>query len=112
VLLDFLLPDGSEIGARAYAEATEGLLRDAETLVVPVGPGAAGDWPERVVGADGVTVRREGKPHERLPATVRWADAEEARALWPYARSARRGAFGTATDLPDDVRILVVDLHR
>jgi hypothetical protein len=68
-LLDIVLADGTVLSARRYED-------DAGGFALPVGTDAT--WPSKVVGIDGMQVRRTGKPRERAAVTARWATDDDA----------------------------------
>lgn len=90
-LMDLILPDRSEIEARAYREADDGrLIRDSTRFLIPLRSTVRSTWAAQVVGVEGLLVRLERSPHLQ-PARARWATAKEMPELWPVARLASRG---------------------
>lgn len=106
-LMDLILPDGSEIEARAYREADdEALIKDNTRFLIPLRSTARSSWPAQVVGVEGLQIRLERSPRLQ-PATAHWSAPEELPKLWPVARLALRGL---PRDPPPNAGIVVVDL--
>ena len=108
-LMDLILPDGSEVEARAYQEADDTVgISHATRFYLPIRSISRSTWPSRVVQVDGLQVRLE-RHLRTVPATARWADATELPDLWPIAR---RGLRGLPYEPADGAGIVIVDIVR